>query len=100
MLAPTLLGLLLIRPKADFDLNSRDRMDRIGLPQCLGTTLGHAEMLEMTLVLQLNESLEGVLKGNIGRNTGHLKEVHLLDPAQFLVDESNAAPEILGTGMG
>ena len=100
MTTHTLLGLFLIRPQADFNLNGRDRMDRISLPQCLGTTLGHAKMLEMTLILQLDESFEGVLKGNIGGNTGHLKEVHLLDPAQFLVDESNAAPEILGTGMG
>ena len=100
MLAPTLLSLLLIRPKADFDLNSRNRMDGVSPTERGSATFRHAEMLEVAFVLQFNKSLDRILKGNIGGDSSHLEEIHLLDAPKLLIDERNAAPEVLWTDPG
>ena len=97
MLGPTLLSLLLIRPKADLDLNSRNRMDSVSLPERSCAAFRHAEMLEMAFVLQFNKSLDRILKGNIGGDSSHLEEIHLLDAAELLVDERDTASEVLRT---
>ena len=72
-------------------------MDSVSPPERGGATFRHAEMLEMAFVLKFNKSLDRVLKGNIGRDSGHLEEIHLLDAAQLLVDEGNTAPEVFRT---
>ena len=65
------------------------------LPESVGTALGHADVAEMSLVLQLDKSFDGVLKGNVRGDAGDLEQVHFLVPAESLVDRSDAAPEVL-----
>lgn len=67
----------------------------MSLPQSICVALGHSEELEVALVLELSECLEGLLEGNVGRNARRLEQVHLLDTAELLVDSRDTTPEVL-----
>ena len=68
---------------------------RVSLPKGSCTALGDANVREVAFILQRGDRSYRLLDCDIVCHAGHLEEVHLLDPPKCLVDQLNAAAQIL-----
>ena len=69
----------------------------MSLPKGSCTALGDANVREVAVILQRGDRSYGLLDRDIVCHTGHLEEVHLLDPAELRVDGLDAASQVLGS---
>lgn len=69
----------------------------MSLPESGGAAFGHSDVAEFAFLLQAGKGLDDLLDWHIGGHARALKEVHLLDAAELLVDGINAAAQVLWT---
>lgn len=79
---------------------SHENTYSVGFPQASSTALGHADMVELPLALELGEGFDRVLERDVRSDACGLEQIETLRAPEDLVDLVDTAPQVLRARPG